>query len=50
MIAVMAPGGEIPFHWDQDPTFTVSRRFHVPLITHPDVEFTIPIHALVQKS
>ena len=41
MIAVMAPGGEIPFHWDQDPTFTVSRRFHVPLITHPDVEFTI---------
>ena len=41
MIAVMKPGAKIPLHWDQDPTFTVTRRFHVPLVTDRDVIFDI---------
>ena len=41
MITVMEPGAIIPLHWDQDPTFTVTRRFHVPLITDTEVIFDI---------
>lgn len=41
MIALMKPGGRIPLHWDQDPSFTVSRRLHIPLVTHPNVDFKI---------
>ena len=41
MIAVMKPGAVIPLHWDQDPTFTVTRRFHVPLVTDSNVIFDI---------
>ena len=41
MLTRLHPGGTIPVHRDIDPTFTASHRIHVPIVTHPDVEFRI---------
>jgi Aspartyl/Asparaginyl beta-hydroxylase len=41
VIAKLAPGGRITPHIDSDPSFAVSHRIHVPLVTNPKVQFRI---------
>ena len=40
-VAMLAPGDDIPEHEDFGPTLEVSHRVHVPLETHPDVQFWV---------
>lgn len=40
-VALLGPGDDIPEHTDFGPTLEVSHRVHVPLETHPDVQFVV---------
>lgn len=40
-VALLGPGLDIPEHVDYGPTLEVTHRVHVPLETHPDVEFIV---------
>ena len=40
-VALLGPGDDIPEHVDFGPTLEVSHRVHVPLETHPDVQFVV---------
>jgi hypothetical protein len=41
VLARLLPGCQIDTHWDKHPSFSVSHRIHVPLLTNPDVEFMV---------
>ncbi len=41
MLARLLPGQHITPHTDSAPFFAAARRFHVPLLTHPDVDFEV---------
>lgn len=40
-IALLGPGLDIPEHVDFGPTLEVTHRVHVPLETHPEVQFIV---------
>lgn len=40
-IALLPPGGTIAAHRDRGPTLEASHRVHVPMTTHPDVDFMV---------
>ncbi len=40
-IALLPPGGLIEAHRDRGPTLAASHRVHVPITTHPDVDFVV---------
>jgi hypothetical protein len=40
-VALLGPGLEIPEHVDFGPTLEVTHRVHVPLETHPAVQFIV---------
>jgi hypothetical protein len=41
MAAKLLAGGRIALHKDAHPSFAASHRVHVPLVTHPNVDFLI---------
>ncbi len=41
MMARLRPGCRIHRHKDKHPSFALSSRIHVPLVTNPDVEFIV---------
>lgn len=41
MLARLMPGETIPAHTDSAAFFAAARRFHVPLLTNPDVSFLV---------
>jgi hypothetical protein len=41
MLARLPPGARIARHRDTDPSFAVSHRIHVPVITNPGVSFIV---------
>jgi hypothetical protein len=41
VLARLLPGCSIDPHWDKHPSFSISHRIHVPLLTNPDVEFIV---------
>jgi hypothetical protein len=41
MAAKLLAGGRIVLHKDAHPSFGLSHRIHVPLVTNPDVDFVI---------
>lgn len=40
-IALLPPGGTIAAHRDRGPTLEATHRVHVPMTTHPDVDFMV---------
>lgn len=46
-IALLPPGGSIAAHRDRGPTLEASHRVHVPITTHPDVDFIVEQQRLV---
>lgn len=40
-VACLGPGDDIPEHEDYGPTLEATHRVHVPLETHPDVQFWV---------
>lgn len=40
-VAMLGPGDDIPEHVDFGPTLEATHRVHVPLETHPGVEFVV---------
>lgn len=41
MAAKLLSGGRIALHTDAHPSFAAAHRIHVPLVTHPNVDFLI---------
>lgn len=41
MAAKLLSGGRIALHKDSHPSFAAAHRIHVPLVTHPEVDFVI---------
>jgi hypothetical protein len=41
LLAKLRSGGQIPAHTDHGLSLAHSHRFHVPVVTHPDVSFTV---------
>lgn len=40
-LAMLGPGDDIPEHIDYGPVLEATHRVHVPLVTHPDVQFLV---------
>ena len=49
VLARLLPNCRIDTHWDRHPSFSISHRIHVPLLTNPDVEFVVGADRIVTQ-
>jgi hypothetical protein len=50
MLARLLPNCQIEAHWDKHPSFSISHRIHVPLLTNPDVEFIVGTERIATRT